>query len=269
MTELMTPHRTRTAGADAPMTTTSTTSNSTPTPPSLATTTTIVSGAHLTWLGWTWAATAVAFVAILAIIARVDGELDSSLWQGVGASWQRYVIFAAGVTTLPSLLAMFVSNGLTRAQLSASSTVSMVIVAAAGTTFVIAGYLVESLVFGSAGWPHVVDQGDAVSSGFDLAVVALRFAVLFCLWFSAGWLIGTGFYRYGVVGGLALIVPFAIPVLVGEVLVSSAESSITFDALTGRMQLPAPLAFLVGIGLVVMNATIARSFTRGAAVHNA
>jgi hypothetical protein len=240
-----------------------------PTPPPLFTTTSVLSGGHLAWLGWTWAVTAVIFAVVMFLIVRLDGHLDTSLWQSAGASWQRYVIFAAGVTTLPSFLAMFVSNGVTRAQLSASSTVSMVVVAAAGTVVVIVGFVAEALIFGSAGWAHVMDSGDPVDSGGELVVLALRYAVLFCMWFSAGWLIGTGFYRHGFVGGVALIIPFAIPVLVCEMLVGQGAASITFDNIDEIVTVPAAFGLLVGVGLIAMNATIARAFTRGTAVRSA
>jgi hypothetical protein len=239
-----------------------------PLPPSLRTTARILTRGHLTWLAWTWLVTAAFFTVALALIIRLGGELDSSLWQGAGASWQRYVIFAAGVTTLPTFLALFVGNGVTRAQLAASSTVSMVVVAAAGTVVVIAGFVAESLAFSSTGWPHVMDGGEPVGSGADLVVLGVRYLVLFCMWYSAGWLIGTGFYRYGVVGGIGLIVPFAIPVVLCELLVGQAAASINVDVLTDLVHAPAALGVIVGVGLVAMNATIARAFTSGVAVRS-
>lgn len=236
-------------------------------PPPLATTSFVVTGGHLRWLGWTWAITAVIFAVVMALVVRYDGVLEDSLWQDAGASWQRYVIFAAGVTTCPSFLAMFVSNGVTRSQLSASSTVSMILVAAAGTVVVVIGFIAEHLVFGAVGWNHVLEDSGEISIGAELALLALRYAVLFSMWFSAGWLIGTGFYRYGFVGGVVLIVPFAIPVVLCELLVGQAAASISIGALNDLVQTPAVLGLLVGIGLIVMNATIARAFTRGTAVH--
>ncbi len=238
-----------------------------PRPPSITTTTSIVSGGHLSWLGWTWLVTVVIFAVVMIMIIRLDGHLEASLWESAGASWQRYVIFAAGVTTLPSFLAMFVGNGVTRAQLSASSTVSMIVVAVAGTAFVIAGFIAESLIFGSVGWTQVMENGYPAESAGDLAVLALRYAVIFAMWFSAGWLIGAGFYRYGFFGGVGLIIPFALPVLLCELLVGQAAASINVDVLNDHVQTPAALGLLVGVGLVAMNATIARAFTRGTAVH--
>ena len=176
--------------------------------------------------------------------------------------------FAAGVTTLPSFLAMFVGNGVTRSQLSASSTVSMVVVAVAGTTFVIAGFIAEGLIVGSVGWTQVMANGNPAYSAGEYVVLALRYVVIFSMWFSAGWLIGAGFYRYGTFGGVALIIPFAIPVLLCELLVGQAVASINVDVLNDHVQTPAAIGLLVGVGLVAMNATIARAFTRNAAVHS-
>ena len=237
-----------------------------PTPPPVTTTAYVLCRGHLTWLGWTWVVTAMVFTVLMAMIVRFDGHLDASLWQGAGASWQRYVIFAAGVTTMPSFLAMFVANGITRAQLAASSTIAMAAVALAGATFVIGGFVAEAVVFDATGWSQVLDSGEPVSSGPDLVVLGLRYALLFCMWFTAGWLIGTGFYRYGFVRGVALIVPFAIPVLVCELVVGRSAASINVDAFTGLMNVPLALGLLLAVGLIVMNATIARAFTRSTAV---
>jgi len=68
-------------------------------------------------------------------------------------------------------------------------------------------------------------------------------------------------------GGIALIIPFAIPVLLCELLVGQAAASINVDVLNDHLQTPAAIGLLVGVGLVAMNATIARAFTRNAAVH--
>jgi hypothetical protein len=264
VTDAMTEHRT----TDDPIEPTPS-PRATPRPPSITTTASVVSGGHLKWLGYTWAITAVVFAVVMALIIRVGGHLDSSLWESAGASWQRYVIFAAGVSTLPSFLAMFVGNGVTRSQLSASSTVSMVVVATAGTMFVIAGFVAEGLIVGSVGWTQAMDDGYPAASAGEYVVLALRYAVIFSTWFSAGWLIGTGFYRYGTLGGIALIIPFAVPVLLCELLVGQAAASINVDVLHDHVQTPAAIGLLVGVGLVAMNATIARAFTRGASVHSA
>lgn len=237
-----------------------------PTPPPLATTASVIGGGHLTWLGWTWAVTGVLFVVAMGLILRVDGHLEESLWQAAGASWQRYVIFAAGATTVTTYLVMFVANGTTRSQLSASSTVAMVAVAGCGALFVVAGFLVEGLFSGAGGWTHEMSDGNPMVSGAGFVVLGLRYAVLFCLWFSAGWLIGTGYYRYGFFGGTALIVPFAVPVLLGELLVGQEAAAINIDVITDWVSTPAPLALLIGVGLIAANATIARAFTRGTPV---
>ena len=238
-----------------------------PAAPPLATTASVVGGGHLTWLGWTWAVSGVLFIAAMALIIGLDGHLDASLWQSAGASWQRYVIFAAGVTTLPSFLTMFVANGVTRSQLSASSTVAMVAVAVAGALFVLAGFVVESVFFGSAGWDHTMNDGTPMATGAELVVVTLRYALLFCVWFTAGWLIGAGFYRYGFFGGMVLIIPFAIPVVVAELLIGQDAASINIDVANGLVDAPFAVAAVVGVGLIALNATIARAFTHPAAVH--
>lgn len=237
-----------------------------PAPPPLATTASAIGRGHLSWLGWTWTITGALFLVVMGLIIRFDGQLEESLWQSAGASWQRYVIFAAGVTTLTTYLLMFVANGTTRAQLSASNTVAMVVVAVAGALFVIAGFLVEGLFYRSAGWTHEMSNGEPMTSGAGFVVLGLRYVVLFCLWFSAGWLVGTGYYRYGFVGGTALIVPFAIPVLLGELLVGQEAAAINIDVVTDLVSTPAPLALLIGVGLIAANATVARAFTRGTPV---
>jgi len=55
----------------------------------------------------------------------------------------------------------------------------------AGNSESLRGFIAEAIVIGAAGWDHVLEGGGATASGGELAVLALRYAVLFCMWFSA------------------------------------------------------------------------------------
>ncbi len=49
-----------------------------------------------------WLLTLVVFGVVLVVTGFTDATIDDSLWQGLGAGWQRWVVFAAGASMVPT-----------------------------------------------------------------------------------------------------------------------------------------------------------------------
>lgn len=108
-------------------------------PPSevrLASTAAITSLGTLAWLAWVWVLTLAVFAVVLTVVVVRGGDFDQSLWQGLGAGWQRWVVAAAGATMVPVFAPMLVTNCVTRARLSASASVAMVATAVTGAAVI-------------------------------------------------------------------------------------------------------------------------------------
>jgi hypothetical protein len=229
-------------------------------PASLVDTASVTTFGHLAWVGWVWlAAFVIASGAVVAVGAFSDGQLTDSLWQGLGAGWQRWILLAAGISTTATFAPMLVGNGVTRARLSASVTVTMVVLAVLGSVVVAAGYLLEGVVFSANDWSHVLDGGGRTLGARMIAGLAVRHALTFGAYFVSGWLIGIGFYRFGREGGVPLIVPSIVPVVLVELLLLGGGAGMLTSGPIGDLSGPplavgAPASALV-IGLAALAAT--------------
>ena len=162
---------------------------------------------HLAWLAWTWVVASVAYAIVIVGVARW-GTVDQSLWQSVAAGWQRYVVFGAGVTTTTTFLRMLVRNGVDAARCCRSaSTVTMAIIGIVAGLWITAGYAIEKADLR----PLRLGPGDSTatpcSNGRTCGGSALETPLVLAAYFVSGWLVGAGFYRFGVAGGLALLLP--------------------------------------------------------------
>jgi hypothetical protein len=233
------------------------------TPASLADTAGVTTFGHLAWIGWVWLVTFVVVGgALVAIGAFSDGQLTSSLWQGLGAGWQRWILLAAGVTTTSTFAPLLIGNGVTRARMSASASVTMVALAVLGAAFIAAGYLIEGVVFSANDWSHVLDGGGRSIGGRMVAGLAVRHALTLAAYFASGWLIGIGFYRFGRHVGVPLIVPSIVPVVLVELLFFGGGTEVAVGSL-GDLSGPPLAVGAPASALVVAVATMAATrYTR-------
>jgi hypothetical protein len=233
--------------------------------PPLPTTASVVTTGSLRWLGWVWGVTAVVFVVVMAIIRAAGYDLENSLWQGAGAGWQRWVVFAAGVTTVPVYGPLLISNGITRQQLSWSAVVALTMVAIIGGAFITAGYAGEHALFGWYNWLHVLDDRTVVEPG-ALALAAVESCTILAAYFVSGWLVGIGFYKWGPPLGIPLIAPSAAPLVASEVLVGTGSGFNTFGGLRTFTGPPAGLGIIGAIVVIGLACIIAFAYTRTVAL---
>lgn len=246
---------------------TSATASSAGGPPSLSTTAQLTTAIHLYWLKYVWMLALVVLAVILIVASVRDATLDDSVWDQIGVGVLRWVIFAAGVTTLSSFAPMFLGNGVTRGQLASSSIVSMAVVSAIGAAVVALGYVIERIVYPRAGWELILRDAETPLDAGTIASRSISMAVLFAAYFVSGWLIGAAFYRYGSNVGLLLIVPSAIPLLVVDLLLAGPTNMIGgIDAIQRRLgpvdDVALPVALPLSAVIVVVACVAARRATQ-------
>lgn len=230
-----------------------------PAPPPLAATAGITTFGHLAWIGWVWLTVGVIFAAVVVTVGAVpDGRLSESLWEGTAAGWQPWLLLGAGVSTTSTFAPMLIGNGVTRARLSASVTVTLVALAVAGSVVITTGYLVEGLVFRANDWTHVLNGDDRTIAGAMLAGLALQHALTLAAYFAAGWLIGIGFYRFDRNTAIVRILPSMLPAVLVELLLLDGGAGVASAPLDGpsgpHLALGAPAAVAV-----IAAATVAAS----------
>ena len=208
----------------------------------------VVAGGHRAWIGLMWLVVAVLFAAAIIIIGNV-GSLDESLWRGTVVSWQRWVIGAAGLFTLPTFLPMLVGNGVTRTRFAHATIVAMLTIATLGAAFIVLGYLAEGLAFEFFDWPHVLDSGGAPISGVGHhAETFVDHLLSLAAFFTSGWVVGLCWRRWQI-GGLPMIVASLLPIAVTELMIRGESGIDVFD----RLSFDPPLA----VGVLVSTAAIA------------
>lgn len=234
-----------------------------PGPPTLATTASVTTYGHLAWLGWVWLAVGVIVSGIAVVVgAFADGELTQSIWEDAAAGWQRWLVLAAGVSTTSTFAPMLVGNGVTRARLSASVTVTMVVLAVIGSLFIAAGYLVEGVVFSLNDWSHVLGDGGQTIGGRMIAGLAARHAITLAAYFASGWLIGIGFYRFGRELAIVLILPSLVPAALVELLLIDGGASVSFGPLDGMSGPPLVVGAPTSAAVIALAALVAGRYTR-------
>jgi hypothetical protein len=238
--------------------------------PSTATTSLIMSAGTLAWIGWVWLATFVVVTGIEVAIG-VSGDLDTSVWQGAAAGWQRWPVLAAGVSAIATFAPMLVTNGVTRRQLARSAAATAGVVALLGAAFIVAGFLVEHLVFALADQAHHLGEGrDEVGRAVGAATLGRLFvehALALAAAYVTGWQVAIGFYTRGVTWGALLILPSVVPLLVVEG-VPGGVAGFGIDVLDDWLRDVGTDSFLVGVllSLAVTGASAAIAAHRTRAV---
>jgi hypothetical protein len=221
-------------------------------PPALSTTAAITTLGHLGWLGWVWLAVALLYgVAMvpISIFADLDGN---SIWQDAVAGWQQWLVYAAGVTTVPTFATMMITNGVTRAQLSKSSIIAMVCLGMIGGVFIAAGLAAVGLIFEANDWSRELRSGEAAPGFSTIAAIGADSMLVLCAYFVAGWLCVAGFYRLGWVLG-ALFAPLAIVPAVFAELVLRVDAGTRIDVLDDAApDLPAAVWMLATVAVVAV-----------------
>jgi hypothetical protein len=203
---------------------------------------------------------------VIACVARW-GSLDESLWQSVVAGWQRYLIFGAGITIMTTFLRMLVRNGVTRRTVAAAATIAMGVIAGLVAVWNVVGLAIERVVYDANGWPQAL-RSDAVLSWSDLPRAAIDSALVVAAYYAAGWIVGTCFYRWGVMGGLLRLLPALVPAALMELVVSPDFGGIDVDAMASWRDRP-PLVVTLALGAALLAATVwvAGRLTRETALH--
>lgn len=87
------------------------------------------------------------------------------------------------------------------------------IAAASSAVVIYLGYAVEGVIYRANGWPHATELGHLFLAPNQPAAVFVEYALLCLAYFLSGWLIGSGYYRFGWLKGLFFMAAGATPLV--------------------------------------------------------
>jgi len=175
----------------------------------------------------------IALTAVLSV-----GDLRFSLWLMIVGSAAKYWLLAVGIMLTGMHLRQYVSAGVTRHEFLAGAGLFGLVTAVLFAAAVIAGHGLEQWAVGLAG-PLSPDYPAIAPVTEYLHVLPVELGYL-----VSGTAITAGFYRFGALPGLLVLVPGMLPAAVSEALLAGGPHG---ESITRVL----PFGFAVAVSLVV------------------
>jgi hypothetical protein len=168
---------------------------------------------------WFWIVFAAIYVTINELIMRgyiPDEEIreSGSIWEGASFSPRIFLLVIGILLTIGSFNS-FVSNGITRRSFGKGGLAFAGAMSLVCAVVNLLGYPIERFIIDISGAERVLVHPNFVVEG-------LTTLILYFGYFCAGWLIGTGFYRFHWFKGL-LVCWLAVAIMVGMEIVSEMD----------------------------------------------
>lgn len=221
----------------------------------------------LSWILLTWSAWFLSIVFIVYLVLRMIGG-DVEINQQA-LSQQSFLTFAyrpakvymlvIGIISISSFLPFFVKQGITRKDYFVGSAISSVIVSFILMTMAGIVAIVEKIFIPTRETASFL--GPDASWFLIIAIFSLNILV----YFMAGWLIGSGFYRFGGLGGMLYIVMAVVVVSISDILWEFELKNPIKNLLdfSSQWEIPFFISFLstlllIGIALITVRTTTKR-----------
>ncbi|MCP2169479.1 hypothetical protein [Goodfellowiella coeruleoviolacea] len=219
---------------------------------------------HLRLLLIFWAIVVVIFVA-LGVGQAAFGQLDRSLWEIAGLGAAKYFPFALAIMITPLNLSVYVAHGVTRREFFTGAALFAGLL---GLVFAVAftlGFAVEHLAYTAAGLPEGFTGPHLFTSGGQVHLVLVEAVLTFTAHIASGWLIGSGYYRFGGWLGTLFLVPALVPALGTDVLLGTGWFRAVGTAV-GLGQLAMPAGIALSVLLIAAAVAANQPLTRSVAI---
>jgi hypothetical protein len=198
--------------------------------------------------------------------AALSAHPRFSYWEWVAGEHPKYFMVVLGIFLSPVHLPVYVAHGVTRRDFLAGSAMFGGLLTLGFTAFLVVGYGLESAVFSGLGWTAGLGNPHLYTSAGQVGLVVAESVLMLGAHFCAGWLVGTGFQRFGRWWGVGFGVLALLPALgVDLVLDAGIAARLLHPIGLGRPDLPIAIlsaVVLVGVALVVNHAITRTSTVR-------
>ncbi len=213
---------------------------------------------------WFWAIALAVGGIVLWVMERND-DVSIEAVGGVAGS-AKFFLFVMGIILPLMTIALHVAAGGTRRSFTHGMCVGAVV---SGLTFGVAAALVkwgEWTLFRRSGWSTESEAAQLYGDGSQVGLVILVEGLFCVVYYLAGMAIGSGFYGFGFLRGVLLVLASLVPVIVAEVFLRSGFFGHALARVVGLDGTPVWLAALGGLAAVVLAALLVRAVLRGAAI---
>lgn len=163
-----------------------------------------------------WIVMVVLFAAVATGIG-VFGHLDHSMWENAFDSTAMYLPLVFGLVLTTVHLPIFVAHGVTRRNFFIGAMWSVLGFTVVSSLALAIGYEVEHLLYAAYGLSDALASPHLFSSTDQFPVTFAESELSMLAYLCTGWLVGTGFRKFGP-GGLLFLIPAVVPLIGTEVL---------------------------------------------------
>ncbi|MFB7888000.1 hypothetical protein ACFVSK_01225 [Cellulosimicrobium cellulans] len=213
---------------------------------------------------WFWAIALAVGALILWIMERND-DVSIEAVGGVAGS-AKFFLFVMGIILPLMTIAVHVASGGTRRSYTHGLWIGA---AVSGMTFGVATALVkwgEWALFRRSGWSTEPELAQLYVDGSQVGLAMLVEGLFCVVYYLAGMVIAAGFYGFGFLRGVLLVLASLVPVVVSEIFLRSGFFGHALARVVGLDGTPVALAVLGGALGVVLAALLLRVVLRGVAI---
>ena len=144
-------------------------------------------------------------VTLITVVLGLMGRLTHSGWE-VAAQLPRWYALFVGVALIREFMPMYIAHGRTRRRFAVDGLITVTLFAPFLAALVTLSYLLESVLYGLAGWPQALTRLHLFTEPTQLPLVFAEYLIEFAAWIPAGALMGAAFYRFRG-NGLVVAIP--------------------------------------------------------------
>jgi hypothetical protein len=197
-----------------------------------------------------WAIMTIVYLCVTGMI-MLFGTIEQSMWHSIGGPPPRYWLLSMGIVTVLQAR-VYVAMGVTRRQLGEAYLGLYALMAVLFATVYTAGFAPEHAVYAAGGLLDGLVEPYPVGGPGDVVRLFAASALVNLAHLVAGALIGIGFYRYRLWGGLLLIPVAVLPPVAVEAAFGAQWAGQGINQLFGLPVAPLPVGLAIGAGILAV-----------------
>lgn len=217
--------------------------------------------ALMLWAGF-WA-----LVTVITVALGLAGRLTQSAWE-IAAQAPRWYALFFGVSLVREFLPLYLAHGQTRRRFAVDGAITVTLFAPFLAALLAFSYLLESALYGLAGWPQALTRPHLFTEPTQVPLVFAEYLIEFAAWIPAGAFMGAAFYRFR--GNGLLSVPVGVALIIVAYAAAGVEPwvPLLFDRLSFTPPDTALTPLVGGLGVFVAGLLLTWSVIRDVPLRN-